>query len=87
MSKEKDLKLEITDKWNKLNKLKERLVILLDHNVNSGVDPSEDDIFLLRELCGFIDRSSVTWMAKEPELSQDVTQTILTLDKTAEENE
>ena len=41
------------------NHIKQRLVIILDHNIRSGLDPCPSDILLLRELYDLYDKGSI----------------------------
>ena len=41
------------------NHIKQRLVIVLDHNIRNGLDPCPSDITLLRELYDLFDRGSI----------------------------
>jgi len=42
-----------------INHIKQRLVIVLDHNIRNGLDPCPSDITLLRELYDLFDRGSI----------------------------
>ncbi len=42
-----------------INHLKQRLVIILDHNIPNGIDPCQSDIHLLRELYTLYDEGSI----------------------------
>ena len=42
-----------------LNHIKQRLIIILDHNIRNGLDPCPSDIILLRELYNTYDEGGV----------------------------
>ena len=42
-----------------LNHVKQRLIIVLDHNIRNGLDPCPSDIILLRELYNVYDNGAV----------------------------
>ena len=48
-----------------INHLKERLVIILDYNVENGIDPCETDLTLLRELCDMYDKEVIDTYSEE----------------------
>ena len=67
-----------------LLKKKERLIILLDTNLENKRDPSEDDIIFLEEEYELFDRSAVTWSDTVEKKEQSVSQLSL---KTEEESD
>jgi hypothetical protein len=42
-----------------LNHIKQRLIIILDHNVRNGIDPCQADVALMRELYDLYDKGAV----------------------------
>lgn len=42
-----------------INHIKQRLVVMIDHNIPNGIDPCNSDITLLRELYDIYDKGAV----------------------------
>jgi len=42
-----------------INHLKQRLVIMLDHNIRNGIDPCDSDVVILRELYELYDKDVI----------------------------
>ena len=68
-----------------LNKLHERLFIILKDNVSKGVDPVETDVNLLNILYKVYDSESISWLKEELGLGQTVSEQQLFSDTKAEE--
>lgn len=67
-----------------LCKVHERLKIMLDYNVSTGVDPSEEDIKLLDYLYEMYDKAELAWLREDLDVEQVVRQSSLFTDKEAE---
>jgi len=77
----KQQKKKIKTEWWKVHKLKERLIIICDHNVRAGIDISEEDSLLLSDVCKMLDTSKVMWTQVEASEEQSVTQSDAFSDK------
>jgi CRP-like cAMP-binding protein len=68
-----------------LNKLHERLYIILKDNISKGVDPVETDVDLLNVLYRVYDSESISWLKDDVLDAQIVSEQQLFSDTTAEE--
>ena len=57
-----------------LQKKKERLIILLDVNLENKKDPSEDDVKFLEEEYELFDKSGVSWSDTADKIDKGATQ-------------
>jgi len=64
-----------------INHIKQRLVVLLDYNIQNGLDPCQSDIFLLRELYDLYDKGSIDTYS-DTEVKVIIEQTSLFADDT-----
>ena len=69
-----------------LQKLKEKITILLDVNPSSGVDPIDEDIQLLHELHKLFDTTNMSWADKKNQEDVTITQLNIEDDDKVSEN-
>ena len=69
------MKRESKEFFSFLEKLSERLIIIVHHNPAQGVDPCETDVQLLEELYGFYEKTSVPWVKDNDNKTEEHIQT------------
>ena len=72
--KRKNSTKDLLEFYGFLQKLKERITIILDVNPSSGVDPIDEDVQLLHELQEFHNRTNMPWASKRNQDDQSVSQ-------------
>ena len=76
---------EVCEFYGFLKKLNERLTIITDVNLSSGVDPIDDDIQLIHELHKFHEMSEMSWANIKNQVEVPIKQLkIEEIDKVAE---
>ena len=74
MDTKKISKRDVLEFYMFLQKLKERITILLDVNPSNGVDPIDEDVQLLHELHQLHDKTTMPWASRKHQKQQSVTQ-------------
>lgn len=77
-------KKDVVQFYNFLQKLKERLTIILDVNPSSGVDPVDEDTSLINELYDLYDKTDMSWATKTQEKEHSVSQLTIESDKSSD---
>ena len=86
MDTKKISKRDVLEFYMFLQKLKEKITILLDVNPSSGVDPIDEDIQLLHELHKLFDTTNMSWADKKNQEDVTITQLNIEDDDKVSEN-
>jgi hypothetical protein len=83
IKKKEELK-ETEEFWSFVKKVAEQTLIITDHNIQGGIDPTEEQIQLLKELHQMYDRSSLPYANLPSKEEQSATQSEINHDNVAE---